>query len=456
MKGHTTIKLTNISTGKVEIYEDDNVFQNSVIASYMRSMGAYNNSPYANSTWRGKDTWVNLVGGIFLFKNAIDTTQGPVKYMPAGNQMVGNGSYGIVNNSNPTELGSWNSTLSNVTENTITLVYDFTSSQANGTIRSICLTSDLGGYIGYGNLSGQYTTLKSISENQSTNSKQGFIYQNELINFSLAGDTSLTVTRTPISISEGSLLEGQITTETYEPIANGLPLGGSMWFYCGNGIFRRSESSNTAWNGSMSVMDDNPYYYIEYNAINKTYTLKNFINHTGQTLLVTTGYSNTPVGFDTHNHAIFYTGAAQNFGYPVYLVNLTTGALDATIDCPDQPGLIFTTHSTSGQWKQKIIKDLSNGLYIAARGSNNVACIYDIVNNTTLYTNMASNISNEYHPELDVFQDTTATGWRNDEGGIPVSVYKNPLYLATINNLSTPITKTSEQTMQIVYTLTKD
>ena len=34
-------------------------------------------------------------------------------------------------------------------------------------------------------------------------------------------------------------------------------------------------------------------------------------------------------------------------------------------------------------------------------------------------------------------------------------VFKNPLILATVNNLDTPVTKTAAQTMKITYTLSK-
>ena len=36
-----------------------------------------------------------------------------------------------------------------------------------------------------------------------------------------------------------------------------------------------------------------------------------------------------------------------------------------------------------------------------------------------------------------------------------IGMYKNPLILATINNLDSPVTKTAAQTMKITYTLTK-
>ncbi len=68
VKGHTKIELTDIHTGKKQIIEKDNAFQAGVLAPYMRSMGAYNDNPYANSTWASHPIRRNLCGGILCFR----------------------------------------------------------------------------------------------------------------------------------------------------------------------------------------------------------------------------------------------------------------------------------------------------------------------------------------------------------------------------------------------------
>ena len=63
--------------------------------------------------------------------------------------------------------------------------------------------------------------------------------------------------------------------------------------------------------------------------------------------------------------------------------------------------------------------------------------------------NLAAELNNRgyyYEPTLDAF---VCCGTYGDY------LVKNPLYLATINNLGTPVTKTAAQTMKVTYTLTE-
>ena len=109
--GKTKIELYNPNTKIKQIIREENTFQSSILANFMRGLGEANNNPFSNSTFRGAKPWTNLVGGILLFKNAIDISGGAVEYMPAGNQMIANGSYGVSNGSSendPTEMGSFN------------------------------------------------------------------------------------------------------------------------------------------------------------------------------------------------------------------------------------------------------------------------------------------------------------------------------------------------------------
>ena len=166
IKGHVRIELHDTRTGSNERIEGHNTFQTNVLKKYMRSLGFFQNSPYDNSTWRSQAVWRNLCGGILLFKDEIDLTNGDVMTMPAGNKMTANSAYGVSNSGNPVELGSYNSVESVAGTSGITMVYDWNTSQGNGTIGSICLSSETGGYIGYGNASGTSGGMRQLSTNQ--------------------------------------------------------------------------------------------------------------------------------------------------------------------------------------------------------------------------------------------------------------------------------------------------
>ena len=173
LHGHTTIELHNHKTGFRERIEHDNTFTDG-ITKYLLSSGYFNNSPWRNDTWRNYGYARSLLGGILLFDGEIEDDDGVYPTtMPAGVKMVANGSYGVSNNRSVSELGSYNTQESSISSAGYTFVYDWTTSQGNGEIGCVSLTSELGGYIGYGNSTSQASMatsdLRSINTQQDTN-----------------------------------------------------------------------------------------------------------------------------------------------------------------------------------------------------------------------------------------------------------------------------------------------
>lgn len=179
VKGKTTFELTDVNTGKVEKYEDCNMITNG-LQEFLDPCGSWGIYPFAVDDVRKKAVRNTLTGGIFLFDSALDENVANT-YAGADVKMVGNGALGISNSSAVTELGSYNSTESGVqSDGSIKYVYDFTTAQANGTIRSACLTSKVGGYMGYGNESGKSVYATSTSaDNYLVNTK----YQNNVYKY---------------------------------------------------------------------------------------------------------------------------------------------------------------------------------------------------------------------------------------------------------------------------------
>lgn len=151
MKGHTKIELKDVKTGEVEVFEEDNMVTNA-LQYFLASAGPYSaNGGLTEDTVIKYPLWQTYVGGLLLFDKALEENAENV-LPPAGVKMTGNGAFGVVNNADPTELGSYNANESGVQEDgSIRMVWDFTTSQANGTIACACLTSRAGGYIGTGN-----------------------------------------------------------------------------------------------------------------------------------------------------------------------------------------------------------------------------------------------------------------------------------------------------------------
>ena len=164
LHGHTKIELRNVRTGRVERVEHDNFFTDG-IESWLNNCGMYYNSIFQVSDITSNPVCTNLVGGVLLFDTALPTSPA-AKYMPAGTKMTANGSYGVSNSSNPPELGSYNSIESSIGANSATFVYDWGTSQGNGTIAAVSLTTRDGGYIGYGNRSGSSASQIAFARSQ--------------------------------------------------------------------------------------------------------------------------------------------------------------------------------------------------------------------------------------------------------------------------------------------------
>lgn len=142
MRGHTKIELFNAETGKREaVYEKDNLVTNAV--KYVLA--------FCNKINRVPSDWVftlctNALGGIMLFDDTLEEDPENIEF-PSDAHIVGYSDRSL-NTSNP-QRGSFNSLESFSTDDGYTAVWDFGTSQANGTIKCVCLTSNFAGYNPY-------------------------------------------------------------------------------------------------------------------------------------------------------------------------------------------------------------------------------------------------------------------------------------------------------------------
>ena len=145
MKGHTKIELKDVNTGEVKVVEEDNM-----VTSALKRL-LFVNPLLANPVANNNSTIIgNLIGGILLFENAIDEKINTC-CVPAGNKMTARGVHGLAYSGVVTECGSFNTNESGFQEDgSVRLVYDFNSSQGNGQISCVSLTSKAGGKMGIG------------------------------------------------------------------------------------------------------------------------------------------------------------------------------------------------------------------------------------------------------------------------------------------------------------------
>lgn len=166
LKGTTKIELTDVNTGEVEVFENHNMVTNALRdiftplgLSQRPSRYFVDFIPY----------YEKLLGGILCFDEEIP--ENPDEYYPPSNaNLVGCASYGVQNNTKNTFRGGYNQTESeiNLKDRYVKYVYDFATSQANGTIASVCLTHKYGGFTSYGSKDAVYTRdyplMQSICE----------------------------------------------------------------------------------------------------------------------------------------------------------------------------------------------------------------------------------------------------------------------------------------------------
>ncbi len=154
LKGRATIELKNVKTGELEKHVEENLVTN-LFRDLMQDDPVFgsvkNYLNYKSSTF---DTVIKMLSrGLLLFDGTLE--EDPDKYhFPAGVDMIGRGTDEAYTGSDKT-FGSFNATESDdLTALTpgkpYRQVWDFSTSQANGTIKSICLCPTLGAKIGAG------------------------------------------------------------------------------------------------------------------------------------------------------------------------------------------------------------------------------------------------------------------------------------------------------------------
>lgn len=147
MKGHTTIELTDVNTGEKEVHQDDNLVTNALSWLLNKSCGIFCNNPVASAIGPGDALVKACTGGVFLFKEPLEEDVNTV-YAPIGAELVGCGS-GIPYTGALDLAGSYNAIESGFSDDGMSYkhVWDFNTSQANGRISCVCLTTQAGGKV---------------------------------------------------------------------------------------------------------------------------------------------------------------------------------------------------------------------------------------------------------------------------------------------------------------------
>ena len=476
LKGKTTFELTDVNTGEVEVIEDTNMITNG-LQDFLATYGYFDVDVLSNEKMGASSLWVNGLGGLFLFDSRLDENVENT-FMPAGVKMVGNGSKDVANSGVVTELGSYNTTESGLqSDGSVKFVYDFSTSQANGSIACACLTSKIGGYIGMGNsnekriFNKDYSFTTFISDdkynrtsniNGSKNDAQHVLYASYNDNaiylsnpYNIKYDAShvdqhWSTTKkiqilkvkagfTSIGIKERLLLNQ--VSETYD-----IDIAQDILTYMGTRtdlVYINADTNGNVFvvfNTGIDTLNNGSFCWIMKIDRERNVTHYKFTNNVG-----------TKLGFDRRymvfngEYLFAYTGTTP---YKLYGIKYSDSTQIIDVN------LTFNSKYTLFSIDKNLI-----GMFGNSYDSLNyyAPLVYDVVNNELRYCNGKGGYNNElYIPFIDKKGVYIYVYYsQNNKLETYFKVLKDPRYLATINNLSEPVVKTASKTMKVTYTITE-
>lgn len=145
LEGRTRIELKDIHTGKVDVTEEKNMVTNAL--QYIFNPMGYVKAADPMVTAEYVNYYTTLTGGLLLLNKTLAEDADSLS-LPGDVEQTGCAVYGQQNTSSQTLRGNYNATESEVDiENRrIKYVYDFDTAEGNGTIACVALTHALGGY----------------------------------------------------------------------------------------------------------------------------------------------------------------------------------------------------------------------------------------------------------------------------------------------------------------------
>lgn len=473
IKGHSTIELTNVKTGNVERFEDDNMLTNAV-QLFLQDTGMLWDTPLKNNAIRNTPI-KTLFGGLLLFDDNITENANNV-VIPAGLTMVANGSAETVADGEDgvTEFGSWNYTESGwLDDGTFAMVWDFATTQGNGTIKSACLTSKAMGYAGIGNASSLSSRQTRSGLLLQDNSGYGYHIDpvsasilNRIVDISMTNSRITFVDYYNIIYDSGHTSEHISTTGKLKLITKKVPLSKfdireSYQYNNENGqnyipqvvdeITLPSAFLNALGNSSPSLAGRfGNYYYILAGNLNLgagEYLQGVRINcttHVVQSFILT---NTTQAAFETSDFGITFghdTAAICSNNNRVIFQNI----FDNSDTTEVQADVIGTNGNYNADGGCTYIRE--EGCYAGSSGVR-----IDMANRTAIASNVGMtrgrygrNLSSD-NPFLFSYSNYNGGYWGMDWFALSHTLD----YMATINNLQEAVVKTSDKTMKVTYVL---
>lgn len=405
-----------------------------------------------------------ILGGLLLFDAEIEENANNL-YPPSGVNLIGCASYGVQNNTTGTLRGGFNQTESelNMTDRYMKYVYDFTTSQANGTISCVCLTHKNGGYTSYGGKDAPFGSnyglgmqvcdghLQYVHTNYtgaSTGDKYSGISigtteaiflintdEDAVYYFRIDNSKKITITKHRAYMKSVSVLENphnrkplmdffeleELKTEVpikyisynFDTADNCLYIVNSAAYYLEvNGTFVVTKISFSNWKATQYTMTNTTSERISIGGMRTSYVHRGYI--------IFRGYNNS-------NH--IYKMELGNSANVEQLKLVGFTSITGTFALGMNGRIYIEGYSSSTYYLYVINLDTNEIMKAEASriiGGSNYPCYTPVLNEPMLWYASYGNYST-------------------------IGYFIMANYLATINNLSEPVTKTADKTMKVTY-----
>lgn len=461
LKGTTRIELTDVNTGEVETYQNSNMVTNA-LRDVLKPLGLSKRpNRFLNEF---VPYYEHLLGGILCFDTEIPEDADNY-YPPAKANLTGCAVYGEQNNTKNTVRGGFNQTESevNLKDRYVKYVYDFATSQANGTIASVCLTHKNGGFTSYGSKNAvqenTHMLMQSIAEDtlqyvypSNTGAETSSRYSGLTIGktemifvidhakdcayyFKVADKSHIHITRRKTYLKSVSILENIRTTKPLieevelPELGTALDFGYLSYNYdpatdclyiCTSPDYRRASQKNIL----VTEIKLDTWKVKQYEVVNTTdITLATDSSWFG---FVTGGYLCVK-GYDSPRD--------------VYKIQISN------------PANVVKLNRINATTVQGVPKLVINGrIYYDTQDDQ--LMIADMETNEIITTESMS-LFNNYNRQVSVnpVRNEPLVYFCEEGTYSTYGWYMMCNYLATINNLDAPITKTADKTMKITYIL---
>ncbi len=489
LKGETIIELTDVTTGEVEVHRDTNMVTNALQeiikpVGYIKD-GAYLMGFNGQSSPLNPFYW-NALGGILLFNKPLPESKDTL-FPPDGTSLVACGSRSMTNVSTTNKCrGNYNSSESVFTssERKMKFVYDFPTDKGNGQISSVALTSYIGGLTGWGHpTTGNVTSanIEDISNCIKTGSGNNFYSlrryttnisdkvdrlflldsENDLsYDIRIESATEVIITRRRTNVNSFSIF---LNSYTAHPVIDTTTLTLSTGFSSINAGFYMNYDNVTkslyVLLSNNTIPSNSNFSILKIEIPSLSYIIITLRNSTDKSLDVSS------VSFCGEYMYIFSSNYAVNGSnyMNMYKFDIVTNAVEVIYEKHQYMSLYFYAQIGDRMFYASNSWIRYNYTGTSYKDSSYYSIMYVLENDKLLRTELpACGISNYYgfqYPRLIPVLNNPLFFLQVNLGSGSSSEYviKQYIivsnYLATINNLATPVIKTADRTMKVTYTI---